>query len=46
MVVGRVLGFAFALPFKLLAIALTLAGYLVTALAFAMLLVAVFKLFA
>ncbi len=45
-VVGRVLGFAFALPFKLLAIALTLAGYLVTALAFAMLLVAVFKLFA
>ncbi|MBI5853132.1 MAG: serine/threonine protein kinase [Planctomycetes bacterium] len=45
-VVGQVLGFALSLPFKILAIALTLAGYLVTALAFATLIVAVFRLFA
>ncbi|MCC6783484.1 MAG: protein kinase [Planctomycetes bacterium] len=43
-VVGRVLGFALALPFKLLAIVLTLAGYLITALAFATLIVAIFRI--
>jgi serine/threonine protein kinase len=43
-VAGRVLGFALALPFKLLAIVLTLAGYLITALAFATLIVAIFRI--
>ena len=45
-VLGRTISFALQLPFKILAITLTLAGYLVVAVAFAMLLVAVLRLFA
>jgi serine/threonine protein kinase len=44
--VGRLLGFTIQLPFKLMAIVFTIAGYLVVGLAFGMLLIAVLKLFA
>ncbi|MFO1051849.1 MAG: serine/threonine-protein kinase [Planctomycetota bacterium] len=41
---GRTAGFLFRLPFKILAVALTLAGYLLVAMVFAMLLIALLRL--